>query len=85
MRLIVILISLVIIVFMFFIYVNKSLAPVPESLNLEEDINISQDDTIFDTIDYAKDASDQAILQTCLRLCVGNADNIEDCQAECRK
>lgn len=86
MRLIVILISLAIIVFMFFIYVNKSIAPVQENLDLgNNNIEVSADDTILDTVDYARQATDNAQLQTCLRLCAGNLDNIEACQADCRK
>jgi len=76
MRIIGLLISLVLIVGLFYTYINSSLV-------LNEDLDIQEGDTIIDTIDYTKEATSQAELETCLRLCNIDLDRLEVCQREC--
>jgi hypothetical protein len=78
MRILGLLISLVLIAFLFYQYINRSLLP-------DENIGIQEGDTIIDTIDYAKDATKNSELDACLRACAIDFDNMEVCQTNCNE
>ena len=78
MKILALLISLALVVFLFYQYINTSLTP-------DSDIGIKEGDTIIDTIDYAKDATAGVELDTCLRLCNIDLENMEVCVADCNK
>ena len=76
MKIIILLISLVLIAFLFYQYINRSFTP-------NQDIGIEEGDTIIDTIDYAKDATAGVEVDTCLRLCNIDLEKMEACVARC--
>ena len=78
MRIIALLISLTLIAFLFYQYTTRSLRP-------NENIGIQEGDTILDAVNYAKDATKESELQSCLRLCAIDLENTEDCQAGCNE
>lgn len=78
MRILILLISLAIVVFLFYQYISHPLVN-------NSDLVPANVDTPSETVNYARDATKKVELQDCLRLCTISEDqDIDTCQADCQ-
>lgn len=82
MRLIILIISIAIIGWLFYKYINQN---INQGVPADTGLNINEDATILDVPDYARDALSSAQLKECLHICDINLDALGNCQENCQQ
>ena len=80
MRILVLIISIAIIGWLFYKYINQN---INQDVQTDTGLNINEDATILGMPDYARDSLSSAQLKECLHICDINLDAVENCQENC--